>query len=217
MLGTYSLGQAPLAASLAPQSADVRYEGFVDFDVMATVISQYRDSPILVALVQYMGAWLDGRIFDDFFYKNVWDLSQARDFGLDILGRIVGARRTLSVPEGGVYIGFDGQPTAQNWGHGIWNRGASATANVRLEDATYRRVILAKARANVSACTIPDLNAILMLLFPDYGNSYVKDNHDGTYILHFGTTISPVDYAIISQEGLLPRPAGRSFTIEQGP
>lgn len=217
MLGAYSLGQAPLAASLRTQAVEKGYEGFVDFDVLATVISQYRDSPIIMALVQYMGAWLDGQVYDDFFYKNVWDLTQARDFGLDILGRIVGARRTLSIPEPGVYIGFDGQPTAQNWGHGIWNRGASATANVRLEDATYRRVILAKARANVSSCTIPDLNSILMLLFPEYGNSYVKDNADGTYVLHFGATLSAVDYAIISQEGLLPRPAGKRFTIEQGP
>ena len=217
MLGQYSLGQAPLAARLDITDAPIGYEGFVDFQVLDTVISQYRDSPIIMALVQYMGAWLDGQVYDDFFYKNVWDLSQARDYGLDILGRIVGARRELSIPEPGTYIGFDGQPTAQNWGHGIWNRDASATANVRLEDDTYRRVILAKARANVSACTVQDLNAILMLLFPNYGNSYVKDNADETYILHFGTTISAVDYAIISQEGLLPRPAGRSFTIEQGP
>ena len=217
MLGAYPLGSAPLAGSIDAQLATTAYEGFVDFEVMDTVISQFRDSPILVALVQYMGAWLDGQVYDDFFYKNVWDLSQARDFGLDILGRIVGARRMLSVPEGGVYIGFDGQTTAQNWGHGIWNRGANATANVRLADDVYRRVILAKARANVSSCTIQDINAILMLLFPDYGNSYVVDATDGSYVLHFGATLSAVDYAIISQEGLLPRPAGRRVTIVQGP
>ena len=213
MPGPYSIGSAPLATGPYDHGTDALYEGFATFDVLETVISQYRDSPVIMALAQYMGAWLSGQVYEDFFYTNIWDLDQARDFGLDILGRIVGARRDISVPESDVYVGFAGQTSAQNWGHGIWNRGANVTANVRLSDALYRRVILAKARANVSSCTVQDLNAILLLLFPEYGNSYVIDNADGTYVLHFGATLSAADYAIISQEGLLPRPAGKRFTI----
>ena len=56
-----------------------------------------------------------------------------------------------------------------------------------------------------------------MLLFPDYGNSYVKDNADGTLTYHFGAPLTAVDYAIASQEGLLPRPTGKRILIEQGP
>jgi len=212
----YPIAQAPIAARLPSGASPAPpYEGFVTFDVLDTLIAQYCNSPILYALVQYVGAWLDGRVYDDFFYFNVWNLDTAVEYGLDILGRIVGASRYLTVPEANVYIGFAGQDTAQNWGHGIWNRGANGTLNVRLADDVYRRVILAKARANVSGLTIPETNAILMLLFPDYGNSYVVENEDGSISYSFGATLSAVDYAIISQEGLLPRPTGRAVTIVQ--
>jgi len=216
MLGAYPVGRPPLGARLDNTTNPEKYAGFVNFDVLDTLISQYFNSPVLKALVEYSGAWLDGATYDDFFFKNIWQLSTAKGYGLDILGRIVGASRVISVPAEDTYVGFAGQSTAQNWGHGIWYRGADATNNVRLGDDVYRRVILAKARANVCGCTVPEINAILVLLFPGYGNSYVKDNADGTLTYHFGVQLTAVDYAIASQEGLLPRPTGKRILIEQG-
>lgn len=216
MLGAYALGRPPLGARLNVATMEPPYEGFVDFDVFDTLISEYFNSPILYALVESIGDWLDGEGWDDFIYKNIWLLESAKGYGLDILGRIVGAGRIISITAGGTYIGFEGQPDAQNWDNGIWYRGADATNNVRLGDDTYRRVILAKARLNVCGGTIPEINAILMLLFPEYGNSYVIDNQDGSLTYHFGSELSAVDYAIVTQEGLLPRPSGKRLTIEQG-
>lgn len=187
--------------------------GLPAFDVVATVIAQYANSPVLLAVVQHFAEWLDGaRLFDDFFAK-VWNLDTAEGWGLDVLGRIVGVSRIVNVPAVGEYIGFDGQPTAQNWGHGVWYKGASATDNVVLTDAVYRRVIEAKARANICDGSVPAINRILMALFPGYGNCYVKDNGDMTIEYHFGATLSPVDYAIASQEGLLPKPTGVAVSI----
>jgi hypothetical protein len=209
-----ALARPPLAARDGPDSTD-GYGGFVTFDVLDTLIVQYQHSPVLAALVQYIGAWLDGRCFDDLFFNTVWNLDTAQGWGLDVLGRIVGASRMLTVPEEGVFLGFEGQGTAANLDWGSWYRGADATLNVRLSDAAWRRVILARARANVCGCTIPEINALLMLLFPDYGNSYVVDNADGSMTYRFGAPLSSLDYAIVSQEGILPRPTGIRVTIEQ--
>lgn len=216
MLGTYPLGRAPLASRLDPASLPSVYAGFVDFDVTDTLLSQYEPRVILPALVGAMGGWLDGAGYEDFLFANIWCLDSAKGFGLDILGRIVGAARNLTIPEAGTYIGFQGQPTAENWGAGIWYSGADATLNVRLGDDTYRRVIFAKSLANVCGGTILEINAILMALFPSYGNSYIRDNLDGSVTYHFGGTLSAVDYAIATQENILPRPQGKRVLYEQG-
>ena len=216
MLGTYPLARAPLAARLPGQAPSAPYAGFVNFDVLDTVIAEYCNSPVLLALVEFMGAWLDGRAFDDLFYFDIWNLPDAQGYGLDVLGRIVGASRIIQLPDEATYIGFAGQPTAENWGAGIWFSSGAASNNVRLDDNTYRRVILAKALSNICGCTIPEINRLLLVLFPTYGNSYVIDNADGTLTFHFGAVLTPVDYAIVSQEGILPRPVGKRLIITQG-
>lgn len=210
-LARFALAAQALTAN--PQVAPEPADRVPDFDALATVISQYANSPVLTGLVRAFALWLDaGRLFDDFFNK-VWNLDTAEGWGLDVLGRIVGCSRIINVPASGTFIGFEGQPTAQNWGNGIWYRGANATDNLALNDATFRRVIEAKARANIWDGSIPSLNRILMALFPTYGNCYVEDHGDMTMTLHFGATLSPVDYAIASQEGLLPKPAGVTVNI----
>jgi len=211
-----SLARFPIAAEAIaanPITTPAPAPGVPAFDVLATVISQYANSPVLLAVVLKFAEWLDaGRLFDDFFRK-VWDLDTAEGWGLDVLGRIVGASRIINIPAGGTFIGFEGQTTAQNWGHGVWYKGASATNNVALADPIFRRVIEAKARANICDGSSQSINRILMALFPGYGNCYVKDNGDMTMEYHFGAPLSPVDYAIASQEGLLPKPTGVAVSI----
>ena len=213
MLGDFALAQPTLAAAIPGPAVALAEERF---DVSQTIISQYANSPVILAMADYFSQWFDGAALFNLFFTLVWDVDTAEGYGLDVLGRIVGASRIVNVPTGGTYIGFAGQPTAENWGNGIWYRGTVATNNIRLTDETYRRVVKAKAMANVWDGTIPGVNAILMALFPGYGNCYMADSGGMQIVYHFGAALSPVDYAIASQEGILPRPSGVSATIVQG-
>ena len=92
--------------------------------------------------------------------------------------------------------------------------GAKLTANFALTDAAYRNVLFAKAALNITDSSISSINAILMALFGGYGNCYVRDNEDMTMTFVLGAAPSKVDYAIITQSGVLPQPVGVSFTVE---
>jgi hypothetical protein len=183
------------------------------FDVRATVISQYANSPALLALIDAFGFAFDRQVDFDAFHDAVWNVDTAVGFGLDIWGRIVGVERGLFISEA-EYLGWSDATGSQPFGSGIWYGAGGYTPNYRLTDAVYRRVILAKAALNITDGSIPAINAIMRTLFPEYGNTYVRDNADMTMAFVFGARPSKVDYAIVTQSGVMPRPAGVSFTIE---
>lgn len=184
------------------------------FDARQTIYSQYANSPVLLELVERFNDAFDRQQDFDAFYAAIWDIDTATSAGLDIWGRIVGVGRALYVSDGS-FLGFNEATDAQDFGEGIFYSGDRLTANFSLTDTAYRRVIMAKAAANITDGSIPSFNAILMTLFPDHGNCYVRDNGDMTMTLVFGTALSKVDYAIVTQSGVLPKPIGVSFTVEQ--
>lgn len=210
ILASKALGEVTLAKAIYTRSSVTPEKCF---DPSPTVISQYANSPVILSLVDFISQWLCAAAMFNMFYDLVWNLDTAVGYGLDVLGRIVGASRIVNLPDGGTYIGFEGQPTAENWGFGSWYKGATSTNNVRLTDDTYRRVIEAKVLANTWDGSIPEANKILMLLFPGYGNCYMSDDGDMLISYHFGAALSPVDEAIASQEGILPRPCGVAASI----
>lgn len=212
MIGEESLGQLALAEA-------VQSGGNVatpTFDWFSTVISQYANSPVLLKLIENLATYIDPTANFDAFYELVFDVDTAVGYGLDVWGRIVGVSRILQLPAPGLYLGFDEAGDAYTFNEGIFYGGGSLTNNYALSDTAYRRLILAKALANICDGSIPAINQILINLFAaDYGNCYVTDGGDMTMTYTFGALLSPVDYAIVSQSGVLPRPAGVSATIVQ--
>jgi len=206
---------------LAPTTAEpLGFAGDIDardarfFDIRQTLISQYANSPVIIELVDRLGAAFDRQVDADAFYKLVWNVETAKGFGLDIWGRIVGVRRALYIADGD-YLGFAEATDAQNFDAGIFYGGARLTANYALSDEAYRRVILAKAALNITDGSVASINAILRALFPNSGNPHVRDNGNMTMTFVFGERLSRVDHAIITQSGVVPRPVGVSFTVEQ--
>ena len=185
------------------------------FDVLATVISQYANSPILLQLIYNMADYLDPTANFDAFYNLIWNVDTAQGYGLDVWGRIVGVSRVLQLPVNEDFFGFDPASDAFPFNEGIFYGGGVTTNNFALSDTAYRKLILAKALANISDGSIPSINQILINLFSEYGNCYVTDGEDMTMTYTFGSTLSLVDFAIVSQSGVLPRPAGVSATIVQ--
>ena len=178
-------------------------------DVERTIISQYANSSVLVQLIQNMNTYIDQTANIDAFYDLVWNVDTAQGWGLDVWGRIVGIGRVLQVANDLVF-GFEEATTAsaQPFNQGVFYGGGGATSNFALSDTAYRLLILAKALANITDCSIPAINQILLNLFPDRGNCYVDDGMDMTMAYTFEFALSAVEQAIVSTSGVLPRPAG---------
>lgn len=74
------------------------------------------------------------------------------------------------------------QATAQTSAqYGAFYDGAVTTENFRLGDEAYRRLIYAKAAANICDGSIPAINGILRRIFPGRGNAYVTEREPDSY------------------------------------
>lgn len=207
MTAEYALAQEVIAATTPTGPGSVVYF----FDPSVTVLSEYANSPVMMRLVNYFAEWLDPASRFQQFYEDIWNIETAKGFGLDIWGRILGVNRVLQVPVG-EYLGFESDADAQPFGHGIFYSGSRATNNVALTDQAYRTLLLAKAALNITDASIPSINAILLDLF---GDGYVRDNLDMTITYVFSVALTPLQTAIVYQSGVLPKPCGVSFTVEQ--
>lgn len=188
-----------------------------------TVISQYANSPTLLALLESIDEWINPDTNFDNFYNLILNIDTAVGYGLDVWGRIVGVSRILKIAAA-TFFGFTGPPGVSGvpWNQGIFYSGyAPLTQNYTLLDEPYRTLILAKALFNICDATIPAINQILINLFgangplPVPGNCYVTDGEDMTMTYTFGAALDPVQAAIVFNSGVLPKPAGVSATVVQ--
>lgn len=179
-------------------------------DVEKTIISQYGNSATISQLIYNMNQYLDPRANFDAFYSFVWNVYTAEGFGLDIWGRIVNISRALLIPDDPLYFGFDeAQPGAYPFDEQPFYDGSEpATHTYLLADEAYRKLILVKALANISATNAPTLNQLLQNLFADRGRCYVNDLGGMQLRYTFEFLLTPYEYAIMTQSRALPRPAG---------
>jgi hypothetical protein len=184
-------------------------------DVERTLISQYANSPTITALVQGMNQHLDPRADFDTFYDYVWNVETAQGFGLDILGRIVDISRELQIADAVDYFGFnEALPGAHSFNESPFYSGTpAATSTYSLADDAYRQLILVKALANISATTAPALNQLLQNMFAGRGRCYVNDLGGMQMRYTFEFELTPFEFAIMTQSGALPRPAGVGASI----
>lgn len=179
-------------------------------DVEQTIISQYGNSATITALIQNMNAYVDPRTDFDNFFNYVWNVETARGFGLDIWGRIVNISRNLYIPSDAVYFGFrQALPGVAPFNNApFYNRKAVVTDTYTLADDAYRKLILVKALANISATNSRSINTLLTNLFADRGRAYILDlgNMSARYVFEFIPT--SWELAIIENSGALPRPCG---------
>lgn len=191
-------------------------------DLESTILSQFANSPSIVQLIQNMNAYLDPRANIDAFFDMLWNVDTAVGYGLDVWGRIVQVGRVLQISTGD-FFGLQGPAGASGlpFNQAIFYNGQTLTANYSLLDGPYRTLILAKALANICNATIPAINQILINLFgpngllPVAGNSYCTDGENMTMTYTFGSTLDPIQEAIVFQSGVLPRPCGVSASVVQ--
>lgn len=186
-----------------------------DFNWPDTIISQYANSPVLIALIEsFFEAMDQTRNLDEFFDK-MWNIDTAEGYGLDAWGRKVGVGRVLTI-SAGEYFGFEtggGDTSFQPFNSAPFFTGNPFVNNFSLLDPAYRQLILAKALSNICDGSIPAINQLLLFLFPGRGNCYVADNNDMTMTYTFNFQLSPVEQAILAQSGVFPRSTGVAVNI----
>jgi hypothetical protein len=178
-----------------------------------TVISQYANSPVMLALINAFSLAADPSGPINAFFDNIWNINTAVGPGLDFWGKIVGIGRMLTIPPTWNF-GFR-QGNFKSFGFGTFYSRELSTSDFRLGDDAYRVVILAKALTNLSGCTVPEIDRVLQLLFPGRGACWVVDVGHMLSMLTFTFKLAPWEFALLTQTGVLPRGAGVGMFIQQ--
>lgn len=194
-------------------------------NVQRTIIAEFSNSPTITAIIGSMNDALDTRPLFQQFYDLVWNVDTAVGFGLDIWGRIVGLPngRLLQLGANNQILGYENDDIPPDWApfnQGTFFTGADASTTFILADDAFRTLILAKALANITATNSKDLNKLLRNLFPGRGRAYVIDRGKSntavggmTMSFVFEFAITAVEYAILTQSGVLPHPAAVGFNV----
>lgn len=202
-IGSFAIGVSPVGDIPA-------------FDYWKTVISQYGNSTILTQLISNFFQYIDPTSNLDSFFDNMWNVDSAQGYGLDVWGRIVGVIRTINLPPGGKFFGFEEQSiTVDPFNQSPFFSGQGLTNSFQLPDSSFRTLIFAKALANISNGSIPALNQLLLNLFPGRGNCFVTDGLNMSMTYTFTFALTPTEVAIITQSGVLPKSTGVSATVVQ--
>jgi hypothetical protein len=180
-----------------------------------TLISQYAQSPALLSLIDSFNQAVDPVANLNDFHRLIWNVATAVGYGLDVWGRIVGVGRVLNISGGTKFFGFDEATNvhAKPFNTAPFYSGQLINQNFALSDDGFRVLIYAKAFANICDGSIAAINQILLTLFPGRGNCYVRDNLNMTMTYVFNFVLTPVESAIVSESGILPRPAGVFATV----
>src|SRR5690625_36672 len=125
--------------------------------VRKTIMSQYANSPRLMAIIEALADAIDPSEFTEEFYTLVMSIPTAKGFGLDIWGRIVGVSRTVRYPNPAEdYFGFE--DGFYPFGQAPFFSGSSEAGAWDLPDDAYRQLILIKAISNIAYATAPNIN-----------------------------------------------------------
>ena len=208
---------APVAPSIALTSQQMLVAPWT-LNISETLISQYANSPTILALINNANQYVDPQTNLFNFYNQVWNVNSAVGYGLDVWGRIVGVRRNMLVNQAGSFFNFKESGIGTPFGPGGV---APFTAGVtpfgggiyRLSDALYRLLIMAKALANISICTAMFLNGILKALF---GGTVWCSDTGGMVINIYFQSLNLTQLAILTTSGVLPRPVGVLMQTQTG-
>ncbi|WP_147196066.1 DUF2612 domain-containing protein [Pantoea sp. CCBC3-3-1] len=188
-------------------------------NVTDTILTQYAGSPKLRGLVETFNSAMDIDAFTEEFLKAIWDVSTAEGYGLDVWGKIVNVSRFLNVEEEQTAFGFDEAYISSNanspkpFDQAPFYEGVGLTTTFRLTDDAYRTLIMAKAMANITDCTIPNINRLLRYLFSGRGDVFVAVTGVMAIRYVFGFELTPVESAILLKSNAVTKPAGVSVDL----
>jgi hypothetical protein len=184
-----------------------------------TIASQYANSPTINSLIKSLNDAIDPSADINSFYANMWNINTAVGYGLDCWGRFVGVPRVITTglvngaQVGGPFFGFKDSTGSNPFGQGVFYSYIPVSNNYSLLDGQYRQLILLKAYSNITRCTIPVLNKILMLMFPGIGNVRVLNIGNMTIEIASPIALSQFQQILLNQTNVFNLPCGVSFTF----
>jgi hypothetical protein len=154
----------------------------------ATVISQFANSPVLLALVDSMDSEIDPSANIDAFYDTVWNINTASGYGLDVWGRIVGVSRNLA----GTIVG-DAELRLLI----LFKAFANITAtNIPTLNVLIRKLFALLGHSPTDRCYVTDLGGMTMAY-------------------RFEFVLTDYERSVVRAAGVLPHPAGVGVIVQE--
>lgn len=193
------------------------YNQDFSIDMLRAMLWQYDAAENLQGILQKYQDWREENVtqFWRDWYRDVFDLRTANDFGLAVWSIILNVPLVGPESEGGK----EGPAWAfgsnrQNYGHG--NFGSSG-APIPLQAEQKRLLLRLRFYNLVSRGAIPETNRFLAELFANEGPAYLEDNLDMTINYVFGFELDAPTRFLFETMDVLPRPAGVKATFERVP
>lgn len=181
-------------------------------DLLKVILWHYNDAEKLQALLQQKQDWYttNQTEFWQNWYKDVFDLRTANDFGLSVWAIILEMPIVAqSGPSENDSPAFGFEEYYQNFENG--NFFATSSSSISLTTQQKRMILQLRYFQLVSNGTVPEINQFLHTLF---GDAFVLDTYDMNYAIYvFNDDVSSEIKFIIENFDLLPRPAGVGTAI----
>ena len=152
-----------------------------------TIISQYGNSPRILAIVNGMNVNVDPTQDIDGFYDAIFNVATANLFGLAIWSRIVGIPQSL-ITALGTYLD---------------------------DEDTFRSLVMLKALSNILYPSSQAINQLLQNWLGAGSRAYVQDLGKMSMAYVFEFALSDAQTQILNNSGIFLRPSGVLATIIQ--
>jgi hypothetical protein len=180
-------------------------------DLLKAILWEYNDATSLQSILNQKADWYNTNQteFWEDFITNIFNLTTANDFGLEVWSIILGAPITITVSPtvvGDVFWGF--APDSSNFDNSNFGNSTGVIQHMPTEMA--RLYLRLRYFQLVSSGTIPEANRMLAYLFGNLGVSYLQDQGSmrQRYIFNFTPTNDMI--FLFDNYDILPRPAGVS-------
>lgn len=177
-------------------------------DLMRAILWQYDGAEKLKAIIRADNEWLNenqAQFWSD-WYRDVFNLDTANEFGMSVWARILNIPLGFGVPSSVSKAAFGFGVNHQNFENGNFARKGEAELSLTLEQK--RLVLKLRYRQLTTRPTAIRINEMLAELFADQGKVFVHDPLDMTYAVYFfGFEPSSSLRLVLEQFDLLPRPA----------
>jgi hypothetical protein len=189
-------------------------------DLLKALLWQHDNAEKLKALVAAKQAWYRDNQCDFWgsWYRDVFNLDTANEFGLSVWSRILGLPLQVRIEGSRSKDAFGFGSSHRNFGNGNFARGQSGEQSLSSDQA--RTALKMRYFQLVSRGSVTEINEWLRALFGNEGGVFVSDSGDmtlATYFFSFAPS-SQLKF-ILEKYDLLPRPAavGVEYQIQVRP
>lgn len=179
-------------------------------NLLRALLWQYNDAAGLQSLLRSKQEWYDvnQRDFWDNWYRDVFNLQTANEFGCSVWGIILGVPLSVGQPGTGARPVWGFGDHNLNFNQANFGRDSAGVAGLTLDQK--RLVLRLRYYQLVSDGSAPFANKALRDVF---GVGHVLDHEDMTCTYVFPTALSSQTLLVLEQFDLLPRPAGVEVNI----